>query len=184
MSFPTNERDHLARLLHEVGPNHPTLCEGWQTKDLIQHLARRQQIVLVHQRSYDELVEHWRGLRLGRLLDSVMNGAEHFVHHEDVRRGTGQWSPRDFSRSQNSELEKQLRRFAPLLLRRSQGPVILEPTGGQRFTAHSGNGVAARGDQVAYVKGEPGELLLWAFGRDAVEVEIEDPSGFVKRSSI
>lgn len=184
MSFPTNERDQLAQLLHEVGPEHPTLCEGWNTHDLILHLALRQQILLVHQRDYDELVEHWRGLRIGRLLDPVMNGAEHFVHHEDVRRGAGEWSPRTFARGEEEELGKQLRRFAPVLLRRCAGPVVLEPTGGVRFTAHAKPGVAVAGDQVASVKGRPGELLLWVFGRDAVEVEVDDPWGYVKRSSI
>src|ERR1700744_5490681 len=36
------ERAALAALLDETGPDSPTLCEGWQTRDLAAHLVLRE----------------------------------------------------------------------------------------------------------------------------------------------
>jgi uncharacterized protein (TIGR03083 family) len=41
MTYAQDERAALAALLHETGPDGPTLCEGWQTRDLAAHLALR-----------------------------------------------------------------------------------------------------------------------------------------------
>ena len=38
MSFAKTERNQLGELLLEVGPEAPTLCEGWNTRDLATHL--------------------------------------------------------------------------------------------------------------------------------------------------
>ena len=36
-----SERAALSELLELVGPDHPTLCEGWQSRDLLNHLLMR-----------------------------------------------------------------------------------------------------------------------------------------------
>ena len=40
-NFAVVERRHLAALLRRVGPDAPTLCEGWVTRDLAVHLIER-----------------------------------------------------------------------------------------------------------------------------------------------
>ena len=42
MTVADDERHELASLLLEVGPDAPTLCEGWTTRDLAAHLVIRQ----------------------------------------------------------------------------------------------------------------------------------------------
>ena len=42
MSFQQKEREKLAQLLVEKGPDAPTLCAGWTTADLAAHLYLRE----------------------------------------------------------------------------------------------------------------------------------------------
>ena len=42
MSIASRERAALADLLVELGPDAPTLCAGWDTRDLAAHLAVRE----------------------------------------------------------------------------------------------------------------------------------------------
>ena len=44
MAEPIDERERreLCELLAEVGPDAPTLCEGWTTLDLASHLVLRE----------------------------------------------------------------------------------------------------------------------------------------------
>src|ERR1700733_482692 len=42
MSYARDERVALCALLAELGPDKPTLCEGWQTGDLAAHLVLRE----------------------------------------------------------------------------------------------------------------------------------------------
>ena len=42
MTFSDVQRHKLVHLLREVGPDAPTLCEGWTTLDLIIHLVIRE----------------------------------------------------------------------------------------------------------------------------------------------
>ena len=42
MTLARTERAALADLLVELGPNEPTLCQGWTTADLLVHLQVRE----------------------------------------------------------------------------------------------------------------------------------------------
>ena len=42
MSFSSAERTKMVALFHELGPDAPTLCEGWTTRDLAAHLWVRE----------------------------------------------------------------------------------------------------------------------------------------------
>ncbi|MDK8510353.1 TIGR03085 family metal-binding protein [Corynebacterium bovis] len=110
MSIASRERRALADLLLERGPDAPTLCEGWTTKDLAVHLVVREYrpdaaAGMVVPRLAGHLDEVSRqvaargyadAVRLFRagppwwspmaLLDPVVNLAENIIHHEDVRR--------------------------------------------------------------------------------------------------
>ncbi len=112
------ERGRLCDLLLEVGPEHPTLCEGWTTADLAAHLVVRERkplaapgIVLGGRlgdysekvrlaardgSSFTDLVARVRRgpPRLLRPLDGAINLSEYFIHLEDVRRGDGTTEPR------------------------------------------------------------------------------------------
>lgn len=195
MTFAAAERAQLAQLFHRVGPDAPTLCEGWSTRDLAAHLYVRENKFPISieiwapfswrlddamdaqcTRDFDELVDDWAAGPSKRspryYLDGVMNTAEHFIHHEDVRRSDGVARPRDFSNAVNQELTKQLKMFAQLSLRGKDKAYVLTPTGGQPITVGGKRGVAQKGDDVVRVSGQPGELLLWTSGRDVCDVTV------------
>lgn len=208
MSFSSTERARLAALFHDLGPDAPTLCEGWNTRDLAVHLYLRENNPLAAagmfvpplagqlarasaragERDYSSLVDDWaagpKKLNPVRFVDRQMNTAEHFVHHEDVRRGDGQARPREFSAVVNRELHRVLSMLAPRLLGRSDAPVVLHPTGLPRIVAVDERGVSADGENVVRVTGDVGEILLWVFGRDAVDVSIDGKSADARRSGL
>ena len=96
------ERRALCDLLEELGPDAPTLCAGWTTFDLAAHLVLREhfhrwsdaQRAAEKAKGFPALVARLRSgaplipWRLPRLRN-VLNGAEYFIHHEDVRRANG-----------------------------------------------------------------------------------------------
>lgn len=194
MSFAQRERSRLAELFLEVGPDAPTLNEGWNTFDLAVHLLIRESKPLalpgmfvdalsgmteketskVKARPYTEVVNEWAaGPPVWiKPFDAAMNTAEHFIHHEDVRRGGGEVRPRDFSRTVNAQLLALAKRFGAMTLRKAQAPVILTPPDLPPVTLGDKAGVAQRGDDVVRVSGAPGELLLWVSGRNAAEIEL------------
>lgn len=194
MSFAQRERSRLAELFLEVGPDAPTLNEGWNTFDLAAHLLIRESKPLalpgmfvdalsgmteketskVKARPYTEVVNEWAaGPPVWiKPFDAAMNTAEHFIHHEDVRRGEGEVRPRDFSRTVNAQLLALAKRFGAMTLRKAQAPVILTPPDLPPVTLGDKAGVAQRGDDVVRVSGAPGELLLWVSGRNAAEIEL------------
>ncbi|WP_231587399.1 TIGR03085 family metal-binding protein [Corynebacterium comes] len=208
MSFSSVERARLADLLIELGPDAPTLCEGWDTRDMAVHLYLRENRPLAAvgmfvpglsgllakasaragERDYAELVRDWAAgpgrLSPVRYIDRFMNTAEHFIHHEDVRRGDGVARPRDFSAVVQKQLNQILSSSAPRFLRNSATPVILHPTGFPRIVAADQRGVSVDGENVLRVSGNVGELLLWVFGRDAVELTFEGNPEDAHRSSL
>lgn len=208
MSFSSTERARLADLLLRLGPDAPTLCEGWNTRDLAVHLYLRENSPLAAagmfipalagrlakasaqagERDYAELVRDWADgpgrFNPVRVVDKQMNTAEHFIHHEDVRRGDGVARPREFSTVVQEQLHGVLRMLAPRMLRRSQAPVVLHPTGFPRIVAADERGVSLDGENVVRVSGDVGELLLWVYGRDVVEVLIDGTASDVHRSGL
>lgn len=189
MSVATDERAALCDLLDELGPDQPTLCEGWQTRDLAAHLVVREHRldaapgILISafagytrrvqdgyaRRPWRELVDTVRGgppvwwpTRVPA-VDKLVNSIELFVHHEDVRRGQENWAPREPDERRDTVLWTGLKRAAKVTLRRTPVGLILSRPGGDSV-------VVKRGPNTVTVTGEPGELLLFAFGRDAARV--------------
>lgn len=183
-----SERTELCDLLHEVGPDAPTLCAGWTTRDLAAHLVVREGrpdaaagLVIpalaghltrvqeqVAREDYDSVVERVRGgppkwslLWLGA-LDAAMNTVEFFVHHEDVRRAGSGWVPRELTESSTAQLWAALRRGGKLLARRSPVGIVVRPTDGPEpgTELRLRDGAA----QVALVGPVP-ECVLALFGR-------------------
>jgi uncharacterized protein (TIGR03085 family) len=198
------ERLALADALARAGPDAPTLCEGWTTKDLAAHLAARERRAdaapgiavsafggwTEHVRrqyrdthTHPELVDMvrhlswWNPLRWAP-LDEVTNLLEFFVHHEDVRRGGADWAPRDLDPGLADALWERLPTVAKLNLRKVRATVEIEAPGRGRFTAREGDPQAA----TAVVRGEPGELVLFFFGRQrACQVTIDAPAEIAAR---
>jgi uncharacterized protein (TIGR03085 family) len=186
MTTPVSlERRRLAELMDELGPDAPTLCEGWDVRDLAAHLVLRERrpdaaggILIGKLASYTERVQtniaagdwiplieqvrsgppFWSPARIDR-VDRVVNTLEFFVHHEDVRRAQPDWMPRDISEDLADDLYDSLRRGARLLGRGSKAGVTLEPDGGR------GRIIMNDDEPMVIVRGPVGELVLWIHGR-------------------
>ncbi|MBP2332703.1 MULTISPECIES: TIGR03085 family metal-binding protein [Corynebacterium] len=204
MTFAQDERRQLADLLREVGPDAPTLCEGWTTRDLAVHLvvrenrpdaaggmfvpALRERLEKVtaeyEAKPFDELVDTWaEGAPVWnpmRWADQLVNAAENFVHHEDVRRVRERWRPRELSPSGRRDLWRIASTMSRRMLRDSTSTVVLVRDDGAATTPVDR---AATGAPTVTVKGDPGELVLWLFGRDEARVSVDgDESGVVRLS--
>ncbi|MGL4304913.1 MAG: TIGR03085 family metal-binding protein [Mycobacteriaceae bacterium] len=191
MNFAQSERQDMVRVMREVGPAAHTLCGEWTTRDLAAHLVIRDRradtlpgIVIPACAGYTEKVrlQYVRSLPWEQLLaqissgppwwsplwpvDALANLGEMFVHHEDVRRGQSAWQPRKITGKLADRLWKLATVVAKKSYRTSTVTVVLETTSGQVSTASSS------GDRKVVLRGEPGELLLHAFGRDAVQLDV------------
>ncbi len=182
------ERADLAELFRSTGPDAPTLCGEWSTRDLLAHLVLRERrldaapgIMVsalagytekvqqgIAARGYDDVLEDFRaGPPLWspfKLLDSLVNGMELLVHHEDVRRARDGWAPRLLPAAQQQELWSSLKRVGKLGYRRSPVGVLAQRTSGASVTLKEG-------PRPVTLVGEPAELLLHAMGRDEVRLE-------------
>ena len=196
MSLARAERAALSDTLDRTDPDRPTLCAGWTARDLLAHLLVRERqpwasvgmfvpalsgITDQAMRSYaatpwPELVDElrsgppsWSPTRLPK-VDEAVNGAELYIHHEDVRRGTSGWEPRPADATRDAALWALVIRMGRLLYRRSPvGVAVRRPAGGQA--------VIKTGPGLVTVEGEPGEILLHGSGREAARVELHgDPA--------
>ncbi|HWG01054.1 MAG TPA: TIGR03085 family metal-binding protein [Trebonia sp.] len=207
MSYSREERLALAALLEETGPDAPTLCAGWQTRDLAAHLVLRESrpdaaagvaggplagyTAMIQRRlsarlSYAELIQAFRNgpprlspFALPR-LDEAGNTVEYFVHHEDVRRASPGWAPRELPGGLTDYLWNHLKR-ARIMLRRSPVGIEVARDGGTdgdgRYRLTLKNATPA-----VTVTGSPAELTMWALGRtSAASVRLDGPENAVAR---
>jgi len=193
------ERQVFAETLLAAGPDAPTLCDGWTTRDLAAHIIARDRrpdsvpgiaikALSGHtKRIQDEIAagdwsrlvsdvrdgpRAWSPTRVD-IVERAVNTAEFFVHHEDVLRAQPGWQPRDLDAELVRDLHGALRRSARLLARKSPAGIVLRPDGHPDILAN------ARQPAVV-VSGPVPELLLWIFGRQAhARVEYEGPDDLV-----
>ncbi|WP_433263819.1 TIGR03085 family metal-binding protein [Actinosynnema sp. CS-041913] len=197
MGVARDERRLLTELFAEVGPDAPTLCDPWRTKDLAAHLVLRERrpdaaagILLKPLARHTQKVQDayaakpWAELvalvRTGppkwspyALLDELVNSVEYFVHHEDVRRARSDWEPRSPDPARDAVLWKGLRSAARLTYRNSPVAVVLRRPDGESATVKAG-------PNPVVLTGQVSELLLHAFGRDRVDVEYDGDPDDVK----
>jgi uncharacterized protein (TIGR03085 family) len=185
VDLDARERAELCDLLDEVGPDAPTLCEGWAAIDLAAHLVVRERdpraamwilggerfaalersvMGKARARGFAALVEAIRrGPPVGPFripgVRTLLNLNEYFVHHEDVRRANGR-GPRDDRADLDAALWTYLRRGARLQLRKVRAAVTLDAPGHGVVRAGSGPPVTVRGG--------PQELVLYLNGRRQV----------------
>jgi uncharacterized protein (TIGR03085 family) len=188
------ERQELAELMLATGPDAPTLCEGWTTRDLAAHLVIRearpdaaagivlpplagwtdrvQRAATVGQ-SYPELVRRVRTgpptLSLFSVpgVDGLANLLEYVVHHEDVLRAQPDWEPRVLAPDLADELWGRLRQMSRVMYLRMPVGVTLVRTDGA-----GGSLVAHKGDPMVTMSGTALELLVRSYGRSEVHVDV------------
>jgi uncharacterized protein (TIGR03085 family) len=192
------ERAALCDLFLALGPDQPTLCDGWTTRDLAAHLVARDRrpdaaigIVLkplsghtervrsaTARLPFDDLVAavrrppFWTWAAIGP-LDRATNTVEFFIHHEDVRRAQPDWQPRQLDAATTRALWHTVSGLARLNLRRFKTPVEL---------VAPGQGRAGAAEPVVRVTGDPGELTIFLSGRQrAARVEITGPEELTER---
>ena len=194
------ERERLADDLQSFGPDAPTILDGWDAADLLEHLLLRERrpdlLVGTHAplppvarwaegeraklRDLDwrAQVERFREgspvLSTVRRVDELVNTAEYAVHHEDLLRARPGWSPRALGAEADRELWSVVRRSARILVRAEVDVTLVSPLGGVRVPSRGAAGSVR-------VHGDPMELLLWAFGRDRVaRVDVQGPAEAVR----
>ena len=179
------ERNALCDSLLALGPDAPTLCDPWRTRDLAAHLVLREhrpdlasgiwfapleghmergQAALAAG-DYTALVERvrsgpprWSPTHFAK-VDALFNTTELVIHHEDALRGDGAVGPRRQVPDRTSRATlSALRKSASLMFRRAGVGVRLEAPGADPITA-------GKGPSVVTVTGAPVELLLVASGR-------------------
>ena len=177
-----NERNSLCDLFDQVGPSHPTLCEGWNTAELAAHLIIRERSIkalglvmtgypakklaeatkrLAEKKPFDQLVNK---VRLGppfylKGIDGAMNLFEFFVHHEDVLRNEKNPDPRNDISELDEAIWKRQSGFSKLLIRglKDIDLTLSRPSG---ETIHVGGG-----GRPVVAHGAPTEIALYLFGR-------------------
>jgi uncharacterized protein (TIGR03085 family) len=192
MTAAQRERAALVETMRTVGPNAPTLCGDWSTRDLAAHLVVREgrldatagvavpflagytarvQRQVTDTTGWDELLAKVASgpplYSPFKLLDPIANLGEMFIHHEDVRRAQTDWEPRQLDGTMVKALGRGLPLMARLSLGKSPARVVLRTPDGKTVAA------AGRGPELI-VTGELEELVLFLSGRDEVRLTFSD----------
>ena len=196
----TSERAALCDTALAVGADRPTLSGEWTVKDLVVHLLLREGspaavgIVVaplsrlvdaasarLGRRSFPELVQR---LRTGPprfspfaipKVDDLANTMEFFIHHEDIRRAQPEWSPRDLGAVTERTLWSTLGTMGRAMTRKAPVGVRIESSNGE-------SKVLKDSTPTVTVKGPPGELALYLYGRSAqARVELSGEPDAVAR---
>jgi uncharacterized protein (TIGR03085 family) len=195
MSLAQEERQTLSDLLVELGPEAPTLCDGWSTADMAAHLVVRERrpdsgpgLVLTSLAAYTDRVRTGARERtpypdliarvrsgppmLLRPFDGSMNTVEFFIHIEDIRRAQEGWEPRSLS----PELADALWARVGARGMAKKVPATIEVSAPGRTAKISGSGPRL------VVEGDPGELILFGAGRQrAARVDVTGDADLVTR---
>src|SRR3954452_18826481 len=197
MTAAQRERAALVETMRAVGPDAPTLCGDWTTRDLAAHLVVRERrldatagVVVPFLAGYTAKVQRevtqatgWDELLAKiasgpplyspfKLIDPVANMGEMFIHHEDVRRAQTGWEPRPLDDATVRALGRGLPIMAHLTLAKAPARVSLRTPNGQTLTT------VGRGPELT-VTGEPQEILLFISGRDEVRLEFDGDEALV-----
>lgn len=189
--FAQAERAALCDAFTDVGPDAPTLCGDWTTRDLAAHLVVREgrpdaavgmflpmlegRLESVQRKvaetPWDQLVQKVRSgpPRLGPFgfpgVDEQANLSEFFIHHEDVlRAGEHGDARRELPHGEQAALWRILPRIGRMTMRNVRTGVVADCPG------HGRRSLRGPRDEHGSVvlTGAPGELLLYVFGRQAV----------------
>jgi len=200
VTFAKSERAELCDLFDRVGPDAPTLCQGWDAHDLAAHLLIRETDPVgvsalvakplsgLYERRIAEVKQRWP---FSDLVDRVRNGparfsvfaipgvdegantTEFFIHHEDVRRaGDAPQTARDLGPEVEEWMWRRLKLLARAWFRRVQVGVVLERLGSAGDSGAPETIRAVIGSSIVTIIGPPSELMLFAHGRSVAEVKL------------
>ena len=191
-------REALCTTLEEVGPDAPTMCEGWRAIDLAAHMVVRERdpwtapVIMcgrlngtIHRlqvnersRGFESVVSRLRGgppwLFRSTPVAVRLNTVEDWIHCEDVRRANGL-----AKRLTTPESDDLLWRGVGAAgrvagLRLDVGLHAVSSVDGRRTTV-------SRGRYPVEVIGEPGEVLLFVTGRTTVaDVELRGDAAAIE----
>lgn len=186
MTFAQRQRALICDLFLELGPFAPTLDEGWKTQDLAAHLWIREhkplamlgvvsekfsdmtariQMEALHTNGFIGLVERLRTPSpLMRPVDSIVNGAEFFIHHMDVLRA----NDRDQTLSEKDEdsLRGSIKMFAGSVAKTYGDRVVIDTNDGKQMEF-------GQGTRPVHLIGKPSEIIMFVSGRtDHAKVEL------------
>lgn len=198
------ERLALCDLFDQVGPDQPTLCDGWTTHDLAVHLYVREADLLAGpgimipsladtterrmaqakaKFSFTEVVDK---VRTGPPTFSIysfpglghnLNTTEYFIHHEDVRRAIEGFTVRELPAAQQQALWRAVKVGAKTMTRKAPTGLVLRLPDGTESVARKPTEQGS-----VTLTGEPAELLLFCFGRQTVaQVELDGDATAVER---
>ena len=190
------ERVALCDLFLEVGPDEPTLCGSWSTRDLAAHLVVRERRpdaaigIVSHffadhsekvrvaeaERPWTEIVERvrtgppaWNPMHL-EPIDTAANSVEFFVHHEDVRRARAGWTARSLGADLESALADMVRRGGGMLTRTAKVGLVVIADGRDPMQLRTG-------PTTVTISGPIGECVLYLYGRkDVARVSLDGPA--------
>ncbi len=202
-SLARRERHALCDLALALGPDAPTLCGDWTSRDLVAHLLVRENSAVgasgitvpalsgltdramarQAKKSFPSMVKklYDPGLTPYRLpvVERLTNTLEFLVHHEDLRRAQPGWQPRELARADQNELWKLLPGSAKLATRSVDVPIVV-----RRSDRPGKEATVRRGDDPVVVTGLPSELVLFFFGRtELCDVTFDGPPEAVTRLS-
>jgi uncharacterized protein (TIGR03085 family) len=196
------QRAEFCDTLLALGPDQPTLCDGWTTRDLAAHIVVRErrpdaaagimlrflaghnarvQAALARSKPFEEIIELVRRPPVWTMsgippLDRLVNTLELFIHTEDARRAQPDWAPRPLPADLAAQLWRQVRAGARFsgALRKFPAAVVLEAPG------HGEVRTGAAPDPAVRVTADPGELALFLSGRQrASRVDLTGPEPVV-----
>jgi uncharacterized protein (TIGR03085 family) len=208
VTYSLDERLALAALLDQTGPDAPTLCAGWQTRDLAAHVVLRErrpdagagmiggplagytarvQRQYLGKYSYPELIALFKAgpPRLSPFaipgFDETVNTVEYFVHHEDVRRAAAGWTERELPAELADALWKRLK-GSRLFLRSAPTGIVFARADASGPADTATPLTAKNATPSVTVTGPPAELTLWSMGRvTAARVTLDGPDEAVAR---
>jgi uncharacterized protein (TIGR03085 family) len=187
-SLARRERQALCDLALTLDAEAPTLCGEWDLSMLLAHLIVRERRPLraagIMIPSFSKLTERAmeREARAGvpamvevlrkppltpyslPVVERFTQTLEYFVHHEDIRRAQPGWTPRDLPAEDVEELWTLASRSGAYLGRGLPVPVRLA-----RADRPGTSAAFKRGPDPVVVTGPVGDLVLWAFGRSALQ---------------
>jgi uncharacterized protein (TIGR03085 family) len=198
------ERLALCDLFDQLGPDQPTLCEGWTTYDLAVHLYVREADPMAGPGIMIPALADTTERRMKRakdrytfteVVDKVRNGpprvsiyafpkfghqlntTEYFVHHEDVRRAQPSYDIRTLPTEQADGLWHAVRLASKTMTRKAPAGLVLRLPDGTTAVAKRPTELGS-----VTVTGAPSELVMFCFGRQQVaDVELDGEAEAVER---
>ena len=182
-TFARRERSAICQTLRQLGPDQPTLCQGWSTKDLLVHLIVRENrpdaavglfIPFLSsytdsiskkytEKSFEDLISIFENgpkspspFALPK-VDELANTFEFLVHHEDILRAQNEYQPRKFTEEDAKFIWSRFTKSAVFFMRKVKVGVVAK--------TDQGTYTLKRGNDVVTISGNIIDLVMFAFGR-------------------